>query len=288
MGEAMKTQNVEVLLDKINELKALFIFGHRVFPFLEELFYFVQEVVPLLDEINVSIQESSSRIPKASMQLNKVTEAAEMATTEILDAVDGIVYKLGEIKASIDELQAFCKKQKRAAAKITRCIEEIAQCHPDDKTITSLHRMWQKYQEQSCLSETFKITKTSIEDIKEASSKITISLQVQDITAQQVAAVNHLIESVQTRMQTLLKEFYEVDVAELVEKSNSPPSKKIAFDPDADYLKGRERQQIADTVVNRTQSREVFNQTSVSAVQSKSGKGNGELSASGKSLQERN
>ena len=70
----MNSNNLDGILEKINELRALFIFGQRVIPFLEELFYFVHDIVPVLEEINVSIYESANKMPHASSQLNNVTK----------------------------------------------------------------------------------------------------------------------------------------------------------------------------------------------------------------------
>ena len=54
----MKDMDIKSFLQKAEELKALFVLGHRVIPFLEEIFIFVEEITPLLEEINFSIQES--------------------------------------------------------------------------------------------------------------------------------------------------------------------------------------------------------------------------------------
>lgn len=51
----MDSKNLGGILDKIKELRAPFIFGQRVIPFLEELFYFVHDILPVLEETNLSI-----------------------------------------------------------------------------------------------------------------------------------------------------------------------------------------------------------------------------------------
>ncbi|MBL7975629.1 MAG: chemotaxis protein CheZ, partial [Candidatus Kapabacteria bacterium] len=81
----IRDKDLQQLLAKSEELKALFVLGQRVVPFLEELFVFVREVSPALEDINKSIEDNLSRIPKASKQLSKVTEATELATNEIMD-----------------------------------------------------------------------------------------------------------------------------------------------------------------------------------------------------------
>src|SRR5690606_25791217 len=89
----MRDIDIQQLFQKVQELKALFIIGQRVVPFLEEIFRFIEEIFPLLNVINTSLSENMQKIPKASMQLSKVSEATELATTEIMDTLDGLVSK---------------------------------------------------------------------------------------------------------------------------------------------------------------------------------------------------
>jgi hypothetical protein len=70
-----------------------------------------------------------------------------------------------------------------------------------------------------------------------------ISLQVQDITAQQIASVNYLIESVQDKISTLLN---QLDSDRLPEVSEHTNFKTIAFDPNAVYTKAGSRQHLVD------------------------------------------
>jgi large-conductance mechanosensitive channel len=76
----MKEMDIQSLLKKAEELKALFVLGQRVIPFLEEIFKFFNEIKPLLDDINKSIVDNLQKMPKASKQLSKVTEATELAS----------------------------------------------------------------------------------------------------------------------------------------------------------------------------------------------------------------
>ena len=89
----MRDIDIQQLFQKVQELKALFIIGQRVVPFLEEIFRFIEEIFPLLNVINTSLADNLQKMPKASMQLSKVSEATELATTEIMDTLDGLVSK---------------------------------------------------------------------------------------------------------------------------------------------------------------------------------------------------
>lgn len=46
-------------------------------------------------------------MPKASKQLSKVTEATESATNEIMDTVDGVVYKSGIIATNLAQIKSL-------------------------------------------------------------------------------------------------------------------------------------------------------------------------------------
>ena len=90
----MQEKDIQGILKKVEELKSVFTFGVKFIPFLEDLLVFVQEMAPMLNEMNRSIQDSSSKMPKAVQQLDKVTSATELATNEILDKVDSMLARL--------------------------------------------------------------------------------------------------------------------------------------------------------------------------------------------------
>jgi len=79
--------------------------------------------------------------------------------------------------------------------------------------------------------------------------KITLSLQVQDITSQQLAAVNHLIESVRLKLSSLIIHLDETDLTSIENVKLDIPVGST-FDPDAVYTKSTERQEAADLLIN--------------------------------------
>ncbi len=83
---------------------------------------------------------------------------------------------------------------------------------------------------------------------------ITLSLQVQDITSQQLAAVNHLIESVQKRLASLIVHLDESDLRDF-DTSTVYSTSGETFDPEARYTKSTERQEAADIIVNDSLSK---------------------------------
>ncbi len=247
----MNTKNLGGILDKINELRALFIFGQRVIPFLEELFYFVNDIVPVLEDINDSIYESANKMPRASSQLDKVTQATETATTEILDNLDGVLSKLNAMgshfKTATDDLSALDSLEEESFELIKASLNGS---NPDlVRELTDMHD--RKRAHIKALGSNARGLEESLQDIREKSNDIMISLQVQDITSQQIASVNHLIQSVQDRLGNLIDRF-KISGADLV--SEIKKAEQHNFDPFASYDRSGEGQRTADSVMQQAAS----------------------------------
>lgn len=245
----MNTKNLGGILDKINELRALFIFGQRVIPFLEELFYFVNDIVPVLEDINDSIYESANKMPRASSQLSKVTQATELATTEILDNLDSVLSRLNAIgthfQTATNDLTALDSLDEDSFNLVKSSLDgghnELLQKLSDLQERKRAHR--------KALRSNASGLEKSLQDIREKSNDIMISLQVQDITSQQIASVNHLIQSVQDRLANLIDRF-KISGADLV--SEMRKAEQHTFDPLATYDRSGDAQRAADTIIQST------------------------------------
>jgi len=173
----------------------------------------LQKVITLLDRIKNAIEDSSSKIPNASVQLNTVTQATEIATVEILDVLDQMGTKIHMVENGLKEF--------------------------DEKGIP----------ERQVLMLTG--IKQTLTELREDTSNITVALQVQDITAQKIGAANHLIESVRKELLNELN-FFETakkktDEARHYVEGESADAK--AFDVNALYMKTPEHQNMIDEVV---------------------------------------
>ncbi len=195
----MNAEDLKLLLRKVEELKALLVFTERTIPFLEDVIAFVRDIVPMVEELKSSVESTTEKLPKASSQLDKVSTATEMATTEILNIVEGMM-------AKVDRL----------------------------RTETGAH--------------------PTLEGIQEDCSNIMIALQVQDITAQQIAAVNTLMQSVDSGLTRLLRHFTDV-TTESTDQRYRTDRLNIVFDSSAEYTGGAERQRMADAVVESVRRR---------------------------------
>lgn len=226
------TTNMEKLFEKLGDLKSFFIYGQKLIPTLQKILDFMQDTVPLLESVNKSIAESTSKIPKASHQLNSVSSATELATTEILDLVDGISNELNSIFNKSNEVKSNITKQKEIAQK-------LKEKYPNDPDLDEYFSFSLKEEELDLLA-------NSYNKIQDSIMNITIALQVQDITSQQLASVNHLINSIQEKLAGLL---LDLNGKEREPEKGETPLSSVAFNENARYVKNNESQKLADSLI---------------------------------------
>jgi chemotaxis regulatin CheY-phosphate phosphatase CheZ len=233
-----KITNTAELFSKLDELKSIFQYGGKLIPVIQSIIDFMKDTVPLLEEINDSIIENTAKIPRASDQISNVTSATELATTEILDLVDSIS---NDIENTEEAIEKIIEKENRKSVIIGR-FKELLKDTEEGKELA------REYEEISHISPHIQEILKAVKKIKEDANNITLSLQVQDITTQQLAAVNHLIESVQKNLASLKSnldnsELKDIGIESLKEGEN------ITFDPNARYNKSAKRQDAVDEIV---------------------------------------
>ena len=236
--------NMDQVFEKLGELKSFFVFGQKVVPVIQSIIDFMRDVVPLMEYVNNSIQDSASKIPKAASQINSVTNATEMATSEILDIVDAMSMDLSKIKNELADLKNGFFNQRVA-------LESFGNQHPN------LNGQFEALQSGLSIDELeTKVVSLEaiVKKIEVDSNNITLSLQVQDITSQQLASVNHLIQSVQKRLSKLMTDLSRkgpVDVSDLEQEDEN--TKGATFNPDARYEKTTDKQELANELFNTGQ-----------------------------------
>jgi len=251
----MQEKDIEKILQKVEELKAIFTFGVKFVPFLEDLLRFVQEMAPMLSEMNRSILDSSAKMPKAAQHLDEVTIATETATQEMLDKVDDLLAKVDEITQSIQKVNQHLTAEKETIAEITSSIEELLKLPEARKTLSKVF----EHEKARLLGIKIKDTvdnflKDKVDD--ELSSKvdqllgdiqsdaydIMNALQVQDITSQQIESAHSMLRSIQERLNDLIIKYSEVEPPSIIREEK-------AFDAGASYFDREERQKAADELI---------------------------------------
>ncbi|TAE29720.1 MAG: hypothetical protein EAZ92_05890 [Candidatus Kapaibacterium sp.] len=289
----MRVGEINEMLHKTEELKALFVFGQRVIPFLEEVFMFIREVTPLLENINASIEENLSKMPKAAQQLSSVTKATELATTEILDTLDGLSYKSDVISSNLKQLLQIQRLNRTEQEKVieavnklqdeentetenkesvySRLIDVIRKIEHRDGGSSSAYQVdtiksaLNVLQKPEVSEELVNNSEKLLESIRMDSTQIMMSLQVQDITSQQLAAVNSLLQTVQSRLGEIMIHFRNTEIGELITTSGRRPvstsddsathvatlHRAIAYDHDVGSAlnKDPERQNAVDSIL---------------------------------------
>ncbi|MFZ1289117.1 MAG: protein phosphatase CheZ [Melioribacteraceae bacterium] len=237
MSKSIK--NLNEIVGRLHEVDSMFKFGEKMIPVIEGFVSFITDFIPFIEQVSGSIQDSRSKIPEASNQLDKVTNATELAMTEVLDKIDEINLQLNELTEFIDEM----------VLSRTKVENHISELYEEIKGNEKAKTIFKKLMEEIDFGLTLELMKNKVTRIMANTDQITMSLQVQDITAQQLAAVNHLIISVQQKLGNLLStvDSTGLNVADNLEHKKLPD---IHFDARATYNPSENQQNVVDSIIN--------------------------------------
>jgi chemotaxis regulatin CheY-phosphate phosphatase CheZ len=168
-------------------------------------------LIPLLDKIKGSINESSGAIPRAAVQLSSVSKATEMATVEILNVLDRMTERIVAAELSLQTI----KSGHRGGGEVDAAVASV---------------------------------EASLGETRQDSLNIAMTLQVQDITSQQIAGVTYLIESVRQQLVDALG-CLDQKGAERIPRPGTAASVPTHFDTNAVFTKSTERQDTADAII---------------------------------------
>ena len=254
----MQEKDIQGILKKVEELKSVFTFGVKFIPFLEDLLVFVQEMAPMLNEMNRSIQDSSSKMPKAVQQLDKVTSATELATNEILDKVDSMLARLEVVNSNFSLIRQRLSAEHSALTSIAGAIEDLLVLPGVRESLNHVFenkKARDKGIEIKRIVDEFlngKIDETVTEKVDQAlhdtqsdAYDIMNALQVQDITTQQIEGAHALLRSVQERLNELLEKYSDATPPQELRES-------YPHDMQASFIDADERQKAADEAMSDT------------------------------------
>lgn len=255
----MSNFNVNDILGKLNELKAVFVLGQRALPFIEEIFAFLREVAPLMEEINASMMDSALLMPHATSQLQSISDATKTATTEILDLIDDVMVHSEHYEGDLDQALREVKRIEQLNIDSLDIFRAEIIDRPD-----VLARLEQNIEEVGLrlhnIEGSIHARRTVIDEIREQMNRIAMSLQVQDCTAQQIASVTHLLDNMRTRMAQLLERL-DQQAAPSDYKPDYEVPDDAAFNPDARYESSEDKQQAADALIAALKNGDGENQT---------------------------
>ena len=239
---------VQEFLDKLDELQAIFVLSRRFAPFLDELFDFVQDITVLLEEVNTTIRTRSGHMERATEHLKSVSEATEVATSEILDHSDEVLKDLRSIEDQLSTVEEQFAEEAKADNQVLALLrEELGEGH--EELLDEVARIQGRKQDlRDEWAAQLQDTRDSLSPIRDRMNQIMMSLQVQDVTEQQLSSVNHLIETVRDRIDALLARL-GTGQADRSEAPSGEPSRTAAFNMNAEYDRSDDKQRMADDVV---------------------------------------
>lgn len=97
----MNQQELDSTLQKATELKVFCEYGQRTLPVLDEIASFIQGISPAIEDLKAVVEVAIVNIPKAAGQLERVTQATEQASTNILNTLDRMVATLDKLISSV-------------------------------------------------------------------------------------------------------------------------------------------------------------------------------------------
>jgi chemotaxis regulatin CheY-phosphate phosphatase CheZ len=180
---------------------------------LKELADSINQIIRGIKAAQEPLTESHSKVPQATEQLEQITKQTEDAAHRMLDMVEAITGREGEIEAQIKELRrALPTTYFRHNSRVKLIVETIR-----DKALSNQNDAY----------------------------AIMDALQFQDITSQQVNHAISLLEQVENRLQDALTTF-DVEAVAAIE----PGRKQRAFDPNARYSPNSAQQSSVDELVS--------------------------------------
>lgn len=176
-------------------------------------------LLPILEDIILMVHESIRKIPHVTSNLNKITERNERVTAEILSVVDRLNDDASQLSAGILAISESIQRRKELHQQIG---EALAELNKGTLVLPAprIQELWQEYNSLPTMDETIVALFKSVEVIQNESTNVVMSLQIQDITAQHIGAINHLIESVHNRLTLILQKFYGVEFQAVIPDSS--------------------------------------------------------------------
>ena len=164
-------------------------------------------LLPTIEDIVLMVHESLKKIPHVSTNLSKVAERNERVTAEILSVVDHLNDQMNQLADGLSTISSLSRRQEELRQELDAVITEIANNNASPEHLR-LRTVWEEFESFLSIEGTITSMQKSLENIQNHATNVVMSLQVQDITAQHIQAINHLIDSVHNRLTLILQKFY--------------------------------------------------------------------------------
>ena len=221
----MKNFDIDGLLSKVNKIN-----GNEVF---DEILSILYDIRPVLENMSNTIEENSYKLPIAAKKLSFVTESTEKATSEILQVVEAMFKKVSNaIHLTDDSFNYNSKLEDVKQYLINLQIEK-----PEDTELRNyIFKLDSLIELNNLQTQNLQDLNIILSSFFEDLTSIMIQLEVQDITAQHIASVFAVLNSLQIRLTHMIDEYKNSELSDLIKDSTlySNLHRKIAYHDDDD------------------------------------------------------
>lgn len=180
---------------------------------ITELTSAINGIIETFRKMKNPLLETHEKVPQATVQLDKISEQTEAAAHQMLDRVEQITQREGDVIQGLEQLKEDADKAQQTS--IAKSVGDI-------------------------------ITKAN--DNLEDAYMIMDALQFQDITAQQMNHAASLLEDIEGRLQAILSTLN----GEGTQGDGESPKRKVrVYDPHADLFDKKTDQSAVDSIFDK-------------------------------------
>ena len=247
----MNQQELDGTLQKAAELKVFCEYGQRTIPALDEILAFVKEISPAIEDLKAVVDVATVNIPKAAGQLERVTQATEQASTDILNTLDRMVATLDKLMSSVASGKISVDLG-AAATKMAGVVKKMVEKSGWDDDVRELAETWESHLRSIKAAHPTSNLEGILKDLQSNCTEIMMSLQVQDITQQHIGAVMGTIQAVADGLRKLTSDFFNTD-STAVEQ----PANVLQLHPDPELVGETERKKMVESLLNKARAGEL-------------------------------
>lgn len=242
----MNQQELDSTLQKATELKVFCEYGQRTLPVLDEIASFIQGISPAIEDLKAVVEVAIVNIPKAAGQLERVTQATEQASTDILNTLDRMVATLDKLISSV-ATGKISLDLGAAATKMASVVKKLVEKSGWDEDVKELAETWESHLRSIKTAHPTSNLEGLLKDLQSNCTEIMMALQVQDITQQHIGAVMGTIQAVAEGLRKLTVDFFNgTDIPQ--------PMNILPLHPEPELVEEVERKKMVESLLNKARA----------------------------------
>ena len=207
--------------------------------FIYQLIGCIGDISPLINNINQSISDAINPASSVSENISKVSEANELATIDIMNMLDDTSAKCESALESLSKLKILTLEHD---VKFTKTLMVLLK-KKDYKKVELLVTKKNEILESNNTANLVKSIEVAFNTTIQNAQGIMMALQVQDITTQQLAAIDHTVQTVQSKLNNIINMSSNFDPSQglsasledldSISENISHLHREVVFDPNA-------------------------------------------------------